>query len=243
MSSDEASEAGSSTTGPVVTDSTTSSTTQDGGGTSSDPTAESSDSSTSSSESSTGRTDVACQDFIPTTGSPCNGEASCEFGDFCSSGLYECIDGSWAFRTTHGCGAEIVECEDGPEENNGCDTSETCDPDGDCLDVLECAGANWVAREVCNAIACPEANPVNGQPCDEPFWHCPLEHPCGVEREYQCTADGYWVVIREINEVCSEPVTCVEGPIPGDACALDAEACSFEAPILNPLTCIDGTWT
>lgn len=242
---------GTSTTSPVEPEGSGSSTgstsgSSDPGGSTSGPSVTSGpdDTSTGGGESSTGGDQVpACRFPLPVSGSPCEDEPPCAYGDFCALGLYECTDGTWQFRTTHGCGAEVVECEDGPEAQNGCDTLEACDPDGDCLDVLECDGSNWVEREVCNAIACPEANPVNGQPCDDTYWLCPLEHPCGVLREYRCGTNDHWYVIPEANEVCTEPAACLDGPIPGDACAVDAEVCTFEVPALDSLTCIDGIWT
>ncbi|MBV1860609.1 MAG: hypothetical protein KUG77_19505 [Nannocystaceae bacterium] len=198
--------------------------------------------------SETGGEPNVCGGFGPPSG-PCTDEPPCPFGDFCAGGQYECIDGGWKLRITHGCGAEVVECEDGPEMLNGCDTDETCDPGGDCLDVLECEGSNWVERAQCSSITCPAANPTHGQACVDPDveaspfvgWHCTLDHSCGVQREYVCQS-GYWAVDPDINEACLSAVACEDGPILGDACETEAEVCGYESPVLDALTCESGLW-
>ncbi len=201
--------------------------------------------------SETGGEPLSCGFPGPTPGSPCNDEPACVFGDFCAQGLYECIDETWTLRITHGCGAEVVECEDGPEALNGCDTDEPCDPDGDCLDVLECEGENWVERAQCNSITCPQADPTHGQPCEDPDgrqppwggWRCTVDHECGVAREYQCLDSGYWVVNPEANETCVTPVACEDGPIVGDACETEAEVCTYPYDELDARACEAGIWS
>lgn len=168
----------------------------------------------------------------------------CPFGDFCAYGYYACEEGSWRYHTTHGCGAEPVPCDERTEATMGCDGDDTCDLDGDCLDVLECEGSNWVARDVCNEIACPEANPGEGLPCgDEQGWRCTIEIACGIEREFYCTGDGFWRDYTDGNQpVCEAPLDCDDGPLPGDACPFEMELCFFDDPDVDALTCTDGVW-
>lgn len=191
------------------------------------------------------------ENVLPVVGDPCEMEGlECVYGDFCAQGVYRCVGGAWDYTTTHGCGAEPVACADEPEHDNGCVGVDTCDPDGDCLDVLECDGSNWVQRDVCNAIACPQASPGYGLPCDDPWWLCPMDSACDVARTFLCGTDGYWSVRptgvmdgQRYVEPCQDPVPCVAGPFEGDACDSADEVCSYPDPELSPVTCTDGIWT
>ena len=180
-------------------------------------------------------------------GLPCEEEhvgLECPYGDFCAFGYFACEQGFWRFHTTHGCGAEPVPCDEDTEADMGCDGDETCDLDGDCLDVLECQGSNWVEREVCSEIACPEANPGEGLPCgDDQGWRCSVEIACGVEREFVCTGDGYWRDSSGDQPTCEMPLDCDAGPLPGDACAFEMELCFFDDPDVDSLLCSEGVWS
>ena len=178
-------------------------------------------------------------------GLPCEAEdvgLECPFGDFCAYGYYACEDGSWRFHTTHGCGAEPAPCDENTEPTMGCVGDETCDLDGDCLDVLECEGGNWVEREVCDEIACPSANPGEGLACDDQGWWCTVEVGCGVERLFVCTGEGYWRDPLGDQPVCEMPMSCDWGPLPGDACPIEMEICFFDDPDVPSLLCTDGIW-
>ena len=231
------SEAASSSDGRGVTGSNDASTSEDA--------VDSSDDGTD--EGSTGEVTACGDPWDLHDGLRCGPEhvgLECPFADFCAAGHYACEDGFWRFHTTHGCGAEPAPCDENTEATMGCEGNETCDLDGDCLDVLECQGSNWVARDVCNEIACPEANPGEGLPCgDEQGWRCTIEIACGIEREFRCTGDGYWRDFTDGNQpVCEQPLDCDDGPLPGDACPFEMELCFFDDPDVDSLLCTDGVW-
>lgn len=171
---------------------------------------------------------------------PCRVEgAECEFGDFCGGGLYRCEGGEWVLLDGWGCLGEAVACEEDPQPGDDCDSTEPCDPDGDCLDVLECQNWVWEEFSMCVQQLCDAANPQHGFACGGELLgvQCSVETECGP-RVFQCRDEGYWDFIGP--SICDDPVGCDEGPVPNDACDQAGEVCEYPNPEEPPVSC-DGT--
>lgn len=167
--------------------------------------------------------------------------AQCSYGDDCGSWLYECEGGAWVQIDGSGCGGTPIACEEGPTDGDDCDfelSPEPCDPDGDCLDVLECEGYTWVAHALCTEQYCMQAAPLSDKPCDDPNRSCGVPTDCGT-RNFVCTNDR-WNFIG--GGICTDPVACADAPVPNDACAQDGEVCDSAFPGGATLTCVDGKW-
>lgn len=167
--------------------------------------------------------------------------AQCSYGDDCGSWVYECQGGTWVQVDGSGCGGTPIACEAGPVDGDDCDfalSPEPCDPDGDCMDVLECEGYIWVAHAVCTEQYCEQAAPLPDKPCDEPNRACTAENTCG-SRNFLC-AEGRWEFFG--GDLCEVPLPCDQAPLPNDACAQEGEICESAFAGGATLTCVDGKW-
>jgi hypothetical protein len=164
----------------------------------------------------------------------------CSNGDDCGSWTYECQSGTWVQIDGSGCGADPVACSETPVEGDGCGENwgEVCDPDGDCLDVLECDSYEWRFHEVCTEVYCAEAAPEQAKACDDPGRFCEAEHVCG-ERTYRCFGD-YWEFFA--GALCEAPQPCSAVPVTNDACDTEGEVCEPPAEGFPTLVCVDGKW-
>lgn len=180
----------------------------------------------------------ACEEYFE--GGMCTVEgAVCDYADDCGGVSYTCQAGAWVQGDAWGCGIDAVPCSDNPAPGDSCDTEDVCDPDGDCLDVLECEGFFWASHDVCSEVACEEAAPQHGGTCElEEGRVCQIDHACG-SKIFTCH-DGYWTFNGGAN--CTDPVACEDGPVPYDACANEGEVCEYADPDEAPVTCTDGIW-
>ncbi|HKE18773.1 MAG TPA: hypothetical protein VKB80_28040, partial [Kofleriaceae bacterium] len=173
-------------------------------------------------EHDVGLAGVDCEDPTVEAGAPCAREdAVCEWADDCGGETLECQGGVWIATEERGCAADPVPCTAAPGDLDACDHDSTCDPDGDCRDVLECASYTWRAYAVCSEEYCPAAAPVPGKACDSEERACDVEHPCG-SRLFSCL-DGWWHFIG--GAICTDPVACADVPVENDACATPGDVC------------------
>lgn len=182
--------------------------------------------------------DPLCDDN-PSAGGECSipGQV-CAYGDDCGSWTYECQSGAWVQIDGSGCGADPIACEDSPVDGDPCNFDEPCDPDGDCMDVLECDSYNWKLYAVCSEQYCEAAAPQSGKPCDEPARSCSIETECGA-RSFFC-AGTYWDFTG--GDICEIPQPCTAGPVPNDACDMPGAVCVPPVEDLPTLECDGTTW-
>ena len=182
---------------------------------------------------------VDCDAPTVQDGAACPREgAVCEWADDCGGETLECLDGLWVQTEATGCFADPVPCSASPSSGDACDEDDPCDPDGDCRDVLECAGYTWVAREVCTEEYCRAAAPAAGKACDEEERGCWIDHRCG-DRVFLCI-EGWWHFVG--GGICESPVPCVEVPVVNDACDAEGEVCEPLVDDLPALVCDGATW-
>ncbi len=134
-----------------------------------------------------------CEDGFVDVGSACSNEGEvCEYGDDCGSWVYSCVEGVWTQTDGTGCGATPIPCAEAVDGDACGEPGDVCDPDADCLQVLECEGYVWRAYDVCTEMACADAQPVEpGGTCELPQGQfCNGAAPCeGIS--YNCI-DGAW---------------------------------------------------